>query len=154
MEYSVFELSWSEYGGPFESAGSPRLFGWVRALLLPAVSITDARACVLALSSSGAWVEYSRTVSPEDAWALGDLLARLGLPDRAPRVDGVVDTSDGWSALHVSVSVGERMLSFAVHTESSGFAGSDADALRAVFRRVFALAGFAGYDASLYGGGA
>jgi hypothetical protein len=151
-DHSIFQLTWTQTSGPHLSAGSPQLFGWVRGFLLPTISITDARVCILACSAtSGVWVEYARPIPLDEAAALADMLARLGLPDRAPQVTGVVDTSDGWSALDVSVTVEEHSRSFAVYTESSGFAGPDADALRTMFRQVFALAGYTGYDESLYG---
>jgi hypothetical protein len=151
-EYTVFELAWSQTSGPFGSVGAPRLFGWVRALVLPAAAMSEARACILARSdTSETWVEYSRPVAAADASALGAALARLGLPGRAPNVEGVVDTSDGWATLRVSVSFGDGSQAFEIYTESSGFAGPDAEALRSMFRHVFALAGFVDYDWSLYG---
>lgn len=145
-------FEWSEVSGHFKTAGSPNLFGWVQAIFIQSIGIADGRVSIIArLGASHTWAEFSQPVGQAEATALAQALVELGLPERAPQIDAVADTSDMWFALRVSVTVGEHVQTFAIHTESSGFSGPDAERLRAVFRRIFGMAGYVDYDPVLYG---
>jgi hypothetical protein len=148
----LLDLEWSEASGPFQTVGSPRLFAWLRAAFAPGGAIADGRAAVVALDgASKRWAETSKRVTEEEARRLLAGVVSLELAEREPAVEPVVDTSDGWSALHVRVSVGERARAFTLWAQSSGLGGPDAEAVREVFRTVFRLAGYDGYDEVLYG---
>lgn len=139
---TVLAIDWSESGGHYGSAGSPYAFGWLRALYAPKLAIRDSHVVAVARDpQSRGWAEHRGAVTQPDAEALARAVAELGLPGKAPRVESIPDTGDGWSACHVRVAVGEEVGTFSVHAESSGFRGPDADALRRLFQRLYALAG-------------
>jgi hypothetical protein len=69
-------------------------------------------------------------------------LRAAGLPDRAPIVEGIVDTSDVWQALRVTVAWNDRPpITVIVEAMSSGYRGPDAALLRALVGGVQALVG-------------
>src|SRR5262245_50094686 len=138
----LIDFEWSEACGPFKRAGSPRLFGWVRAIFAQSIGIAVGRVSIIARQGiSHTWTDFSQPLTLPQATALAQALGELGLPERVPQLGAVADTSDTWFALRVSVTVGERAQSFTIHTESSGFSGPDAERLRAVFRTIFGMAG-------------
>ena len=75
---------------------------------------------------------------------LATLLADAGGPARAPRVNGRVDTSDGWCELRLALTVNDQpTVHVAIDAMSSGYEGPDAAALRALCARLVALVGSA-----------
>lgn len=150
-EIIVVEIEWFEARGPFKKVGQPRLFAWLRGVFAGSW-IADGHAAVVAWDySSSRWMETSGAVRLADAGQLVTALAVVGLPERAPRVEGVNDTSDGWAALQARVGVGEDERAFKIAAQSSGFEGPDAEQLQAIFRAVFHLAGYVDFDPVLYG---
>jgi hypothetical protein len=66
-------------------------------------------------------------------------------------VEGVVDTSDGWTNLFFRVKVEKEATALDIGMQSSGFDGLDAERLRTLFRALFALAGLEAYCPIVYG---
>ena len=142
-DITILEVEWAEALGHFKSVGSPYLFGWLRALYVPQLSIADGRVSVVARHQfSSAWTEYTGEVTHPDAEALVRAVVELGLPDRIPRVESVPDSSDTWFASQVRVALGEKSQMFVINTECSGLRGQDADALRTMMQKMLALAGY------------
>jgi hypothetical protein len=145
------EVEWSESTGMFYTIGRPCLFARLRAVFV-GTSIADGCAVVVARQHVvSQWTETSGAVSLADARQLANALVEVGLPDRPPRIEGVVDTSDGWSVLNVRVCVGEQVRAFRLAAQSSGFEGPDSVRMQAIFRSVFRLAGFGQFNTVLYG---
>lgn len=149
--YISYTLSLIESSDIFGRVGSPNLFCWARALHLPAVRIDDAYVLVLSRDWAGAWREYGKTVSLEQSRKVIELLNALGMPGQSPDVEGVIDTSDGWSHISFETRLDERHSNLDISMHSSGFGGSDAAKLRELFRYLFDLAGYEGYNATIYG---
>ena len=147
-----FTLSLIESSGPFGRAGRPELFCWANAFHLPAGIIDDGRVVVLSRDpGTNAWREYAGALSAAQSRTIVELLQALGMPGRSPEVEGVVDTSDGWSHISFHTSVEGRHSHLGISMHSSGFDGGDAARLRSLFRLLFDLAGYQGYDLSVYG---
>jgi hypothetical protein len=146
-----FEIVVIESGGPLFEVGAPQLYGWLRSFRLPGGGAEDARVSVLARSAvDGSWAEYARHLSPEHAQGVLQLLDDLGVPGRELDLEGVADTSDVWANLSVRVRLEGRTAAADVDLYASGFRGRDAKALRGLCRRLFDLAGYAGYDPAIY----
>lgn len=139
----MVEVDWTEAVGPLTSVGSPYLFGWLRACYMEPGFIADGRVVVLAREPQAAnWVQYRGAVTRPDADTLVSAFALLGVPERAPRVESVVDSSDTWFESVVRVAVNGRIQTFTLQTQCSGFRGQEADGLRAVFQRILGLSGY------------
>jgi hypothetical protein len=140
---TILEIDWTEAIGPTMAVGSPYLFGWLRALFVESSSIGDGRVAVVTRAEQSAdWAQHSGPVTQLEAEVLQRALTDLGIPDRAPRVELVPDSSDTLSTSTVRIAVGERRQTFVVQTQCSGFRGPDADGLRAVFQRILSLTGY------------
>lgn len=151
QEVTIVEIDWTEAVGAHGSVGSPYLFGWLRAAYVRPGLISDGRIVVLARKSQPAnWEEYHGPVSLPDADTLVSALAVLGIPERVPLVEMVLDSSDTWFTSSVRMVVGEQTQAFTIQTQNSGFGGHDADGLRAVFQRILDLSGY-GYQQSMFG---
>jgi len=68
-------------------------------------------------------------------------LRELQFPGRAPRVEGVVDSSDGWTNISLHVRDFEREGSFTLGMASSGYQGEDAERLERVLNGILTAAG-------------
>lgn len=147
-----FTLSLIESSGLFGQAGRPNLFCWASAFHFPAAALGDGRILVLSRDpAADAWREYAGALSAEQSRTIMELLKALGLPGRTPDVEGVVDTSDGWSHISFQTGVEGRHSHLDISMHSSGFDGGDAARLRSLFRLLFDLAGYQGYNQSAYG---
>lgn len=147
-----FTLSLIESAGPFGRVGSPQLFCWASAFHVPTGVIDDGRVVVLGRDpGTGAWREYAAALTAAQSRTIVELLRALGLPERSPDVQEVVDTSDGWAHISFHTSVEGRHSQLEISMHSSGFDGGDAARLRRLFRLLFDLAGYQGYNRSAYG---
>ena len=143
QEVTIVEIDWTEAVGPQTSVGSPYLFGWLRACYMQPGFIADGRVVVLARGSQSAdWAQYQGPVTQPDADTLVSAFAVLGIPERAPRVESVLDSSDTWFTSSMRVVVYDRIQTFTIQTQSSGFQGHEADGLREVFQRILDLSGY------------
>jgi hypothetical protein len=148
----VLELSLVESSGPWLEPGSPVLYCWFHAVHLPGTPHDEGKISVLSMDRAARiWREYTRLVTIDQSREVLAGLETLGLPGRTPDVVGVVDSSDGWDRVVFCVRTegGAHCMDIAMH--SSGFDGNDAEALRELFRRLFALAGFAEFSPVIYG---
>lgn len=151
QEVTIVEIDWTEAVGTQGSVGSPYLFGWLRAAYVQPGLISDGRVVVLAQKSQSAnWEQYHGPVTLPDADTLVSALALLGIPERGPGVEMVLDSSDTWFTSSVRMVVGDQTQTFTIQTQSSGFGGQEADGLRAVFQRILDLSGY-GYQQSMFG---
>ena len=149
--YISFTLSLIESSGLFGRIGSPNLFCWVSAAHLPSSPFDDGKIVILCRdSSTGTWREYATALSIEQSRKVIELLNALGLPSQTPDVEGVVDTSDGWSHISFETRIEGQHSHFEISMYSSGFGGSDAAQLRELFHYLFNLAGYEEYDLSIY----
>jgi len=143
QEVTIVEIDWTEAVGPQTSVGSPYLFGWLRACYMEPGFIADGRVVVLARESQEAdWTQYQGPVTQSEAETLVSAFALLGIPERAPKVESVLDSSDRWFTSILRVAVYEQIQTFTIQTQSSGFKGDDADGLRSIFQRVLKLSGY------------
>lgn len=150
QEVTIVEIDWTESVGPHGSVGSPYLFVWLRAAYVRPGLISDGRVVVLAKESqSASWEQLQGPVSLPDADTLVSALALLGIPERGPRVEMVLDSSDTWFASSIRIVVGDQSQAFTIQTQSSGFKGQEADGLRAIFRRILDLSGY-GHRQSMF----
>ena len=151
--HTSFTLSLIESAGPFGRVGRPRLICWASAFHVPAGVIDDGRILVLSRDpATDAWREYVGALSAAQSRTIVEMLHALGLPDRSPDVEGIVDTSDGWSQISFHTVIEGRDSHLEVTMHSSGFGGDDATRLRGLFRHLFDLAGCKVYDQLAYGG--
>ena len=151
QEVTIVEIDWTEAVGTHGSVGWPYLFGWLRAAYVQPGLISDGRVVVLAKQSqSASWEQFHGPVTLPDADTLVSTLAVLGIPEREPAVEMVLDSSDTWFTSSVRMVVGDQAQSFTIQTQSSGFGGQEADGLRAVFRRILDLSGY-GHQQSMFG---
>ena len=150
--YIDLEMSFSETCGPFGKAGWPRLYCWLKSVHLPGSKIDDAMISVVArVRATVSWQEHSRRLTLEQTQAILESLDKLGIPEKAVQVEGVVDTSDGWSNICFQVKDGERNFALDIPMQSSGFDGNDAEELRQLFRQLFKCAGYPDYCPVIYG---
>jgi len=150
-EITIIEIDWTEAIGPVMRVGAPYLFGWVRAVYLGSGVIADGRVIVVARTNQSAdWTQYHGPLSQPDAETLARAFADLGIPERAPQIESVPDSSDTWFTGTVRVVVGEQAQTFRVQTQCSGFRGPQADGLRAVFQRILELSGY-GHQSTIFG---
>jgi hypothetical protein len=148
----VLEVMLLETGGPFGTAGEPRLFCRYSALHLPGTPLDDGRVSVVARDGpTQSWQEYARRTTLDNARGIVAQLQALGVPGRTPEAEGVVDTSDGWTNLLFRVKAETDATALEIGMQSSGFDGADAERLRTLFRALFALAGFEAYCPVVYG---
>src|ERR1044072_3295129 len=97
QEGTIVEIDWTEAVGAQGSVGSPYLFGWLRAAYVRPGLISDGRVVVLAKNGqSASWDQFYGPVTLPDADTLVSVLALLGIPERGPRVEMVLDSSDTW----------------------------------------------------------
>lgn len=151
QEVTIVEIDWTEAVGTQGSVGSPYLFGWLRAAYVQPGLISDGRVVVLAQKSQATgWDQFQGSVTLPDADTLVSALAVLGIPERGPRVEMVLDASDIWFTSGVRMVVGDQTQTFTIQTQSSGFGGLEADGLRAVFQRILDLSGY-GHQQSMFG---
>lgn len=152
QEVTIVEIDWTEAIGPQSSVGSPYLFGWLRAAYVQPGLIADGQVVVLTRKSQSAdWVQSQGPVTLPDADTLAIELALLGIPERAPQIESVFDSSDTWFTSSVRMVVGQQSQAFTIQTQSSGFQGPEADGLRAVFQRILDLSGY-GHQHTMFGG--
>jgi hypothetical protein len=119
---------------------------------LPGTPHTEGTVSVLsAAPATCQWHEFIRATTIDQVQHVLAALEALGLPGRAPNVKGVVDTSEGWERLVFWVQVKGESRTVNLDVHSSGFDGPDAEPLRTLFRRLFALAGFTGFSPVIYG---
>jgi hypothetical protein len=145
-QYIVIEVTLLESGGPFGTVGEPRMFCRYSAVHLPGTSLDDGKVSVVVRDqATQAWREYVRQTTFGEARGVLARLEALGFPGRTPEVEGVVDTSDGWTNLFVRVKVEKEATVLDIAMQSSGFDVADAERLRNLFRDLFALAGFEAY---------
>jgi hypothetical protein len=144
-------LSLIESSGLFGRVGAPTLFCWVGAAHLPGGIIDDANALVLSRDLTSAWREHSRRVSAAQSLEVVERLEKLGLPERAPETEEVLDTSEAWSHVSFLVRIGSRHARVDIPMHSSGFGGRDAEPLKELFRCLFGLAGYRAYSTTIYG---
>ncbi len=150
--YVSFALSFIKSSGPLGRVGSPSLFYWLSAACLPGSVIDDGRVLILSRDRvGGLWREHTREVSFEQSRRVAELLRGLGIPEHSPDVEGVVDTSDGWSHISFQVRMEERHSSLEIPMQASGFEGRDAELLRELFRYLFSIAGYDTDDWSICG---
>jgi hypothetical protein len=122
------------------------------AIHLPGTHLDDGKVSVVARDhATQAWREYTRQTTLDEARGVLAQLEALGIPGRRPEVEGVVDTSDGWTNLFFRVKVEKEAMTLDIGMQSSGFDGPDAERLRTLFRALFALAGFEAYCPIVYG---
>lgn len=143
QEVTIVEIDWTEAVGPQTSVGAPYLFGWLRACYMEPGFIAEGRVVVLARESESAdWVQYEGPVSQSVADSLVSAFALIGVPERAPRVESVFDSSDIWFTSIMRVAVNGRIQTFTIQTQSGRFQGQEADDLRAIFQRILDLSGY------------
>ena len=143
QEVTIVEIDWTEAVGPRTSVGSPYLFGWLRACYMEPGFIADGRVVVLARESQTAeWTQYKGPVPQSDADTLVSAFALLGIPERAPKVESILDSSDTWFTSIILAAVNGQTQTFTIQTQTEGFKGDGADGLRAVFQRVLDLSGY------------
>ncbi len=65
------------------------------------------------------------------------LAAAAGLPERAPRVQRVLDTSDVFLIAALTISTGSEPRVLTLSLQASGYDGPDRDPLQAFFLRLF-----------------
>lgn len=151
QEVTIVEIDWTEAVGAQGSVGLPYLFGWLRAAYVQPGLISDGRVVVLAKKShTASWDQFHGPVTLPDADTLVCALAVLGIPERGPGVEMILDSSDTWFTSSVRVVVGDQARSFTIQTQSSGFGGQEADGLRAIFQRILDLSGY-GHQQSMFG---
>jgi hypothetical protein len=149
--YISFTLSLIESSGLFGRVGTPNLFCWASAAHLPSGPLDNGRIVVLSRdSSTGDWREYAGALSIEQSLKIIEQLNALGLPDRTPDVEGIVDTSDSWSHISFETRIGGQHTNLEIMMHSSGFEGNDAARLNKLFLYLFNLAGYEGYGWSFY----
>jgi len=152
QEITIIEIDWVEAIGPVMCVGSPYLFGWLRALYVQSGVIADGRVVILARKDQSAdWAQYQGYVTQSDAETLVSAFADLGIPERAPRIESVPDSSATWFTSSVRVVVGEQVQTFMVQTQCSGFEGPEADGLRTIFQQILTLSGY-GHQQTIFGG--
>lgn len=143
QEVTIVEIDWTESVGPQTNVGSPYLFGWLRACYMNPGFIADGQVVVLAREAQSAdWTQYQGLVTQSDADALVCEFALLGVPERAPQIELVLDSSDIWFTSCLRVSVFGKIQTFTIQTQSSGFKGQEADGLRSIFQRILDLSGY------------
>jgi hypothetical protein len=118
---------------------------------LPGGLIDDANALVLSRDLTGMWREHSRRLSAGQSLEVVERLEKLGLPERAPETEEVLDTSEAWFHISFLVRVGSRHARVDIPMHSSSFRGRDAEPLKELFRCLFGLAGYGGYSTTIYG---
>ena len=105
--------------------------------------IADGRVVVVARGGHSAdWTQYESLVSEPEAVTLICMLGGLGIPDRSPRIESIVDSSDTLHTCMVRIVVEQQVQTFTVQSQCSGFRGEDALGLRDVFQRILGLAGY------------
>jgi hypothetical protein len=150
--YIAVELTLVESGGPHHRAGRPSMLCRFKAAFLPGTNINDGQVCVVVPDQAArSWKEYAQPVTFEQAREVVRRLDALGIPGRTPEVQGVVDTSNGWTHLLFCARGEQHTTTLDIDMESSGFEGEDAERLRALFRQLFALAGYGGFCPAVYG---
>jgi hypothetical protein len=151
-KHIAFQLTLVQSAGPLFQVGSPQLFLWLNVAHGPGTPIDDGKVFVICYDEAArAWREHTRSMAVEQSREVIERLKKLGFPVRRPDVEGVVDTSGGWSHLSFQGRIDESNFVFNIGMESSGFRGRDAEQLRELFRCLFRLAGYAGYDPTIYG---
>ena len=100
--------------------------------------------------TAGSWREYTPTLARDVSQVFLDYLAALSLPECSV-FDGEFDT--GATLRHVLLRVRRDAVisSYDLNMYSSGFQGAGADTLKALCRKLFALAGYADYRVWIYG---
>ncbi len=120
-------------------AGALDFVLWLRGVRLPSLT-PSVVATVLDRDASPQLRDVDLPVAVLDE--LGALLRAAGVPARAPRLKGRIDTSDVWTELRLAVTWNDQTtLHVAVDAMSSGYDGPDAAALRALCARLVALVG-------------
>jgi hypothetical protein len=149
--YIALEISLRQTGEPLGKVGWPFLYCWLKAVHLPGTAIDDARISVVTRSlPTEHWHEFTRALTLAESQALVESLKKLGIPGRTLDAHGVDDTSDRWSHLFFRVKDDQETFALEIGMQSSGFAGADAEGLRAFFRQLFDCAGYREYDSEIY----
>jgi hypothetical protein len=137
----VVEIQVLEAAGDIGSPRRLNLVLWFHAVRGPKAWTGAGITALLRPLRGGSWDARELPVSDEGVAKVVARLETLGVPGRAPRVSGVIDTSDTWSSLSVQVRRDERPSSIFVDMLASGFTGEDAEPLRALLRCLYDLAG-------------
>ena len=144
-------LSLTESSGLFGRVGAPTLFFWLSAAHLPGGLIDDGNVLVLSRDLTGVWREHPQRLSAGQSLEVLERLEKLGLPERAPEAEEVLDTSEAWSHISFLARIGSRHARVDIPMHSSGFEGRDSEPLKELFRCLFGLAGYRGYSTTIYG---
>ena len=155
------DLLLTETVGSLSSVGRPTLYARLSAVIgypprtSASISVLAAHfeipASPLSSDASMSWQEHTAPLSETQLRPLLRALYRIGYPQRLPRVNGVVDTSVGYTTISFHARINdERPWTFSVSVQSSGFEGEDARELRDLCRRLFALASYDAYDPVVY----
>jgi len=148
----ILELSLVQSSGLWFKPGMPILYCWFHAVHVQDTPDEVGRVLVVRRDqATGTWREFTRPVTISQSREILSRLEDLGLPGRAPNVEGVPDTSDGWARVVFWVRTHDGARCMVIDMESSGFEGGDAEPLRRLYRRLFELAGFSDFWPSIYG---
>lgn len=88
------------------------------------------------------WRQVGRATTVAEARVIVEQLAALRIPGCIPDVVPVPGTAKTWETILVHVRHRDNAATFEIADDGDGFKGKDADALRNLFRSLFALAGF------------
>jgi|WetSurMetagenome_2_1015567.scaffolds.fasta_scaffold36280_4 hypothetical protein len=98
----------------------------------------------------GAWHEFSPKLGLDGSQEFLDYLSTLTLPD-ASAFQGEFDTSATLQHVFLRVRRNAEIRSYDINMFSIGFTGDGAETIKALCRRLFALAGYADYNDTIYG---
>lgn len=134
MSLHTLTISLTHASGPIG-----RVAGHNLSLFLSAARLPDLRTTGSVSLRGRPTADFSLT--PEQFEELRRAAEAAGLPDRAPAVEEVIDTSDRWAwvLLYVAHERGERTIRLSLL--SSGFVGADAPALHRFFDVLLRIAG-------------
>jgi hypothetical protein len=150
--YIALEILLTETIGWFGKTGRPQMYCWFKAFHLPGHGFDDASISILATDGpQQEWREFSRRLSFTESSQIAAQIAALGILERPLDVEGVVDTANVWADLFLRVKSPDKAGSLELHTQASGFAGPDAETLRALLRQLFDYAGYSDYERPVYG---
>ena len=139
-----FELSLIVTSGAFNFVGGPRLFCWLKAIQAPGFEERGRLAVFHPEKPGGVLVPEERSVDITAVEPLVTALRELGFPERAPQVEPVFDSSDGWEHVVLRVTMNDTTRTLDLMFYLSGLEGDDAERLTEVFRRLFDTIGLRG----------
>jgi hypothetical protein len=98
---------------------------------------------------TGAWHEYSPAITLDASEEFLDYIASLTLPDSCS-YQGRVDTSGILQHVLLRVRRATQINSYDIYMQVTGFYGPGSETIKALCRRMFALAGYNGYQHVTY----